>query len=195
MINYVEFLSSILWSIVSNSFSKSFRLKVLSSRKGEHESTMHVKDLRKGVKLCVHHKICLENAKFNTFCQKKEVLLLFELEKVLPVLSYYRRRFQSFFARKNVDISRKTVHSSYPLPKPNIPANINLFKFSNRNTRKRYEIWSKLTIKTPEWYHWHHWRRSGVFIVNFEHISHFFKFLLLTLNKYMFAGIRLVYVF
>ena len=31
------------------------------------------------------------------------------------------------------------------------------------------EICSKLTIKTPER---RHWRRFGVFIVNFEHISH-----------------------
>ena len=38
----------------------------------------------------------------------------------------------------------------------------------NKNTRKRYEMCSKLTRKTPE----RHWRRSGVFIVNFEHISH-----------------------
>ena len=31
-----------------------------------------------------------------------------------------------------------------------------------------------------------HWRRSGVFIVNFEHISHLFLvFLLLTLNMQM----------
>ena len=31
---------------------------------------------------------------------------------------------------------------------------------------------------------WRHWRRSGVFIVNFEHITHFFVvFLLFTLNK------------
>ena len=30
------------------------------------------------------------------------------------------------------------------------PANIYLFKFNNRNTRKRCEICSKLTIKTPE---------------------------------------------
>ena len=35
-----------------------------------------------------------------------------------------------------------------------------------------------------------HSRRSGVFIVNFEHISHLFLvFLLLTLNKQMLAGI------
>ena len=31
------------------------------------------------------------------------------------------------------------------------------------------EICSKLTIKTPKQ---HQWRRFGVFIVNFEHISH-----------------------
>ena len=34
--------------------------------------------------------------------------------------------------------------------KANNPANIYLFKVNNRNTRKRYEICSKLTIKTPE---------------------------------------------
>ena len=34
-----------------------------------------------------------------------------------------------------------------------------------------------------------HLRRSGVFIVNFQHISHFFLvFLLLTLNKKIFVG-------
>ena len=57
------------------------------------------------------------------------------------------------------------------------PANICLFKFNSRNTRKRCEICSKLTMKTPE-------RRQWRFIVNFEHISHLFLvFLLLTLNK------------
>ena len=41
-------------------------------------------------------------------------------------------------------------------------------------------------MKTPE----RHWRRSGVFIVNVEHISHLFLvFLSLTLNKYILAGI------
>ena len=51
------------------------------------------------------------------------------------------------------------------------------FKVNNRNTRKRCEICSKLTMKTPE-------RRFGVFSVNFKHISHFFLvLLLLTLNK------------
>ena len=41
-----------------------------------------------------------------------------------------------------------------------------------------------LTIKTPERRHWHHWSRSGVFIVNFEHISHLLlEFLLLPSSR------------
>ena len=53
-----------------------------------------------------------------------------------------------------------------------IPGNIYLFKVKNRNTRKRREICSKLTRKTPER---HHLRRFGVFIVNFKKISHLFS--------------------
>ena len=49
-----------------------------------------------------------------------------------------------------------------------ISVGIYLLKVNNRDTRARCEICSKLTIKTPER---HYWRRSGVFIVNFEHIS------------------------
>ena len=61
------------------------------------------------------------------------------------------------------------------------PAGIYLFKVNNRNTRTRREICSKLTIKTPEQCHW---LCSGVFIVNFEHISCLvLVFLLLTLNR------------
>ena len=50
-----------------------------------------------------------------------------------------------------------------------IPVDIYLLKVNNRNTRTRFEIYSKLTIKTPER---RHWSRSGVFIVNFKHILH-----------------------
>ena len=50
----------------------------------------------------------------------------------------------------------------------NNPASNYMFKVNNRNTRTNCDICSKLTIKTPERCHW---RRSGVFIVNFEHIS------------------------
>ena len=44
------------------------------------------------------------------------------------------------------------------------PANMWWFQVSSRNTRKSYEICSKLIIKTAE-------NHSGVFIDNFEHFS------------------------
>ena len=44
------------------------------------------------------------------------------------------------------------------------PAGNYMFKVNKRNTRTRCEIYSKLTIKTPE-------RRHGAFIVNFGHTS------------------------
>ena len=52
------------------------------------------------------------------------------------------------------------------------PANIDLFKGINRNSRKRCEICFKK------------WRLFGVFTIDFEHISNpFLVFLLLTLNN------------
>ena len=71
----------------------------------------------------------------------------------------------------------------------NNSANNYLFKISKRNRRKIFEICSKLTIKTSEQCHW---RRSGVFIVNFEHISHLFLvFLMLTFPKDSYQRSRL----
>ena len=59
-------------------------------------------------------------------------------------------------------------------------AGIYMLKVNNKNFRTRCEICSKLTIKTPERRQWH---GSGVFIINFEHISHLvLLFLLLFLN-------------
>ena len=47
----------------------------------------------------------------------------------------------------------------------NSPTSIYLFIMNNSNTKKRCEICSKITIKTPE-------QRSTIFILNFEDISH-----------------------
>ena len=66
------------------------------------------------------------------------------------------------------------------------PAGIYLLEVNNRNTRTRCEICSKLTIKIPEQ---RQCRRSGIFIVNFEHISHLILvFLLLTFNMLLPTG-------
>ena len=55
--------------------------------------------------------------------------------------------------------SEEQVFSFYPIGNY-------MLKVNKRITRRRYEICSKLTKKTPE-----RRRRSGVLIVNFEHIS------------------------
>ena len=61
------------------------------------------------------------------------------------------------------------------------PVGTYMFKVNHRHNRTRCEICSKLMIKTPER---RHSRRSGVSIVNYEHISHIvLVFLLLTLRR------------
>ena len=62
---------------------------------------------------------------------------------------------------------------------------IYLLTVNYRNTRTRREICWKLTLKIPE----RHWRCFGIFIFNFEHISHLILvFLLLTLNMQLPVG-------
>ena len=64
-----------------------------------------------------------------------------------------------------------------------VTTGIYMLKVSNNNTRTRCEICSELRIKTPEL---RHWRCSGVFFLNFEHVSHLvLVFLLLILNSQM----------
>ena len=53
-----------------------------------------------------------------------------------------------FFLTKSQGISKPAIKQDRPLT--NIPTNTFLHKINNRNTRKRIEISSKLTIKTPE---------------------------------------------
>ena len=57
--------------------------------------------------------------------------------------------------------------NKYYLNADYVPANIYLFKISNRNKRKRWDIYPNLAIKTPEKCHW---CRSGVFTGEFAHI-------------------------
>ena len=88
-----------------------------------------------------------------------------------------------------------SIHPSYDLLLPEClacyPGGIYLFKVNIRNTRARSELFSKLTIQKHQnvvmvflSLALNIWCLSGIFIVNFEHVSHLFLvFLLLTLNK------------
>ena len=82
----------------------------------------------------------------------------------------FNHRIELFFNSSGKKIEKQS----------NFLAGLYMLKDNDRNTRTRCDICQKLTIKTLER---RQWRRSGVFIVNFEHISHLVQvFLLLTLN-------------
>ena len=61
-----------------------------------------------------------------------------------------------------------------------IPTGIYLLKVNNRNIATKCEIYLKLTIRHKNDVNW---RRSGVFIVNLEHISHLFLVCLLLFEQ------------
>ena len=65
----------------------------------------------------------------------------------------------------------QSFFSNYDMENPvrNNPTNIYLHKVNKRNTRRRCEICSKLTIKTPEQMQWY---RSGVLTVIYgDHLT------------------------
>ena len=113
-------------------------------------------------KFKLHCKQCISFGVFLNFTFKIFNVTLKCLKKDLQFLKGFRKTYKIFASRFYT-------------------ADIYLFKFNNRNTRKSCKICSKLTIKTPEQ---RQWCRSCVFIVNFEHTLHLFLvFLLLTLSR------------
>ena len=82
--------------------------------------------------------------------------------------------FEWFDPTETVRISRIFFVSFSVSTIDSVPTGNYMFNVNNRNTRTRCEICSNLTVKTPD----------GVFIVNFEHISHLvLVFLSLTLSR------------
>ena len=98
----------------------------------------------------------------------------------IPIWLFVRScGMQSYFFNKSIKIVPANPLWSHDFcqewsnKSESIPASICLLKVSNRNTRTKCGICSKLI----------NFRRSGVFIVNFEHISNLvLLFLLLTLK-------------
>ena len=116
--------------------------------------------------------------------KRKTNFTLFHVTKTYTVSHYVR---QSWHEEKRwLEAVRDFFKDNLNLSSEYYPAGKYMFKFNTSNVRTRCEICSKLTIQTSER---RQWRRSGVFIVNFEYISHLFLvFLLLTLSREMSAG-------
>ena len=78
--------------------------------------------------------------------------------------AFLKEQLSSVMLRKRDEVSFKSHSWAFTTQQTIIYS-----KSNSRNTRKKCEICSKLTIKTPEGRHWR--RRSCVFIGNFKHIS------------------------
>ena len=78
----------------------------------------------------------------------------------------------------------------YKIPTINQPA-FTCSKLKIETLEQRYVIYSKLTIETPKR---HQWRRFGVFIVNYEHISHLCSSVSVTKFEHVIAGWEMVLV-
>ena len=87
-------------------------------------------------------------------------------------LSFYYQRISLYTLKSHMRCTSFWVY----------PANKCMLKVNNANTRRRGEMCSKLTIKTPEL---HLWRHPVVFIVGFEYVSHILVFLWMWTGKYL----------
>ena len=108
------------------------------------------------------------------------VFLHKEIKVVLKTVNNWLQRVNECSISNKLTLNtQKTFHSLFPKKTASLyycPANIYLFKVNNRSSGKSCELCSKLIIKIPEQ---RQWRRSSVFIVNFEPISHLFLVFLL----------------
>ena len=101
-------------------------------------------------------------------CKGLEVQL--SLGKMTPNYTLAFEQIEIVIINFSIQKSQK-IHSNQIKYAFSFLVSIYLLKVNNGNTTTGCEICSKLTIKTPKRRHWH---RSGVFIVNFEHIHTLF---------------------
>ena len=112
----------------------------------------------------------------HTIVQFKMIAILFIIyHKKINSFSYGITSLSWNFILKNYPDDKRYFHFLCLLKLKAgsiIPSKCNMLKDSNRNNNNKCENLSKLTIVTPEQ---RHWCRFGVFIANFEHISHYFS--------------------
>ena len=135
------------------------------------------------------NRAVLQNISFRIFISQSVIIFFDDICALFHVLIYFQcyqiKPYENFSNKILISVwlccCYVPLYKSASFKKFSSPVGNYMLKCNNRNTRTRCEICSKLTIKTPER---RHWRRSGVFIVNFEDISHLaLLFLLLTLSR------------
>ena len=123
------------------------------------------------LKMCNLLKICsLKICNFHRILQAKKKTLFVFLFFSYSAVSHLRVVCESLSNVRYSQWSRSEVFLFYGfLFWAKYPANKSLLKVSNRNSRKRLNLF-KVNIKTPERRQWY---RLDAFLVNFEHVSHF----------------------
>ena len=163
-----KFLSQVVGSV---------KRKFMTSQTGKQIMTIHI--LRNFSKVKATKQWNLVWVFLNLQHIKFLLVILMQISKVFRISTL------NYSCGWSPKIERLTEKSSYLLSElPALPAGIYLPKVSNESIRTRCKICWKLTIKAPAR------RRSDVFIVKFEHISHLVLVsLLLTLNMQFQAGL------
>ena len=127
---------------------------------------------------------CLDSTILAVFCEKfptpsEKFILIGGVTTLLLQIFFFYKIYKVFKFKSTYPTEMRFSKAEFKLVWI-FPTVTCLLKLNNRNTRARCDICSRLTIKIREQ---RQWCRSGVFIVNFEHIlNHILVFLLLTFN-------------
>ena len=114
-------------------------------------------------------------ASFLVDCRPKNITALLE---VFFKKCFFKKKKISEPAKLKYEVKDKNI--LFHTANKYWPTNIYLFKVNKKNIGKRCEIFSVLTIKTPDWRKWCHY---AVFILNFEHILHIFPVFIVSFEK------------
>ena len=128
-----------------------------------------------------NHGLSSQTSTVSLTDKKKQKPVFRQTQRIFYTFASCEKEIENIYQCYNFFYVQFRINFSFCTFSRHFLANIYSFKFNNRSIRKRCEICSKLTIKTPEQ---RQWRRSSVFIINFKDISHLsLVFLLLNLNK------------
>ena len=132
-------------------------------------SHVNVVETFEGKHLVIYYKHCVKRLTHSILLTHFNPMLSFST----PETSENQSFSDAFMGYRNGTLGQNGLRKTKGLCSPVFRSNWSLtdiyqLKVSDNDARKRCEICSKWTIKTPEQ---RQWRRSGVFIGNYERIS------------------------